>query len=108
SATRRESMELIVARSVSGENPRGPHVTRITQPGVSLACEAKSCRRECVLAGGQLREILAATHPELSVIWLSAYPRDAVMEGDVLATTRFSCRNRWAWRRCCRRPPGSP
>jgi hypothetical protein len=59
-------MEPIVARSVSGENPHGPHVTRITW------------------LGGQPREILAGSHPELPVIWMSGYPRDAVMEGDLL------------------------
>ncbi|HEU4954322.1 MAG TPA: response regulator, partial [Gemmatimonadales bacterium] len=37
-----------------------------------------------VVGGGQLREILARSRPELPVIWMSGYPRDAVMEGDVL------------------------
>ncbi len=37
-----------------------------------------------VVGGAQLREILARNHPGLPVIWMSGYPRDAVMEGDVL------------------------
>jgi len=37
-----------------------------------------------VVGGAQLREILARDHSELPVIWMSGYPRDAVMEGDVL------------------------
>jgi two-component system, cell cycle sensor histidine kinase and response regulator CckA len=37
-----------------------------------------------VVGGAQLREILARNHPESPVIWMSGYPRDAVMEGGVL------------------------
>jgi two-component system, cell cycle sensor histidine kinase and response regulator CckA len=41
-----------------------------------------------VLGGGQLREVLARTHPGLPVIWISGYPRDAVMDGDGLSEDR--------------------
>ena len=37
-----------------------------------------------VVGGARLREILARNHSELPVIWMSGYPRDAVMEGGVL------------------------
>jgi PAS domain S-box-containing protein len=37
-----------------------------------------------LLGGEELRTLLARTYPHLPVIWTSGYPRDAVMEGDVL------------------------
>ena len=37
-----------------------------------------------VAGGGELREILARSQPRLPVIWISGYPRDAVMEEDAL------------------------
>ena len=37
-----------------------------------------------VLGGEELRARLAKAHPRLPVIWISGYPRDAVMAGDVL------------------------
>jgi len=41
-----------------------------------------------VMGGSQLREVLAQTHPGLPVIWISGYPRDVVMDGDVLSDDR--------------------
>lgn len=50
--------------------------------------DARSIDDACRLAAGsllrELREILARAHPDLPVIWISGYPRDAVMEGDTL------------------------
>jgi two-component system cell cycle sensor histidine kinase/response regulator CckA len=37
-----------------------------------------------VLGGEELRAVLAQTHPHLPVIWISGYPRDAVMAGEAL------------------------